>query len=84
MTLQKKPSAQEIREENRKIRQMKLLVDFTCALLAQADLTLKEMLNLTATAKKRVLELFPGKEATFDLIYKPRFERIIRERTILN
>ena len=84
MILMKKTSIEEIREENKKIRQMRLLVDFTCALLAQADLSLKEMLNLTAAAKKRVLELFPGKEATFNLIYKPRFERIIRERANLN
>ena len=72
--------AEKIREENKKIREMRLSADLTCALLSQSNLTLTEMLNLVAATKKRILELFPGKESTFDLIYKPRFERIIRER----
>jgi hypothetical protein len=74
------PSKEEIREENRKIRRMRLLVDLTCSLLAQADLSSVEMTNLVNATKQKVLELFPGKETTFDLIYKPRFTRIIRER----
>jgi hypothetical protein len=71
---------EEIQEENRKIRRMRLLVDLTCSMLAQADLTHIEMLNLVAATRKTILEMFPGKEEAFDLIYRPRFERIIRER----
>ena len=67
-------------EENRKIRQVRLLVDLTCSLLAQSNLTITEMLNLTSMTKKKILELFPGKETVFNLIYKPKFERIIRQK----
>jgi len=70
----------EIHEENRKLRQVRLLVDLTCSMLIQADITLPAMLNLVSATKKKILELFPDKESTFDLIYKPRFDRIIRER----
>jgi len=70
----------EIQEENRKLRQVRLLVDLTCSMLIQADITLPEMLNLVSSTKKKILELFPDKESTFNLIYKPRFNRIIRER----
>ena len=70
----------EIHEENRKLRQVRLLVDITSSMLIQADITLPEMLNLVSSTKKRILELFPDKESTFNLIYKPRFDRIIRER----
>ena len=77
-------SKEDIQEENRKIRKMRLLVDFTCSMLAQAQLSLPEMLNLVNTTKKKILEYFPGKESTFDLIYKPRFDRIIKERLNTN
>ncbi len=73
-------SQEEIREENRKIRRMRLLVDLTCSLLAQADLSYIEMLNLVEATRRTILEMFPGKEQAYDLIYRPRFERIIRER----
>lgn len=71
---------EDIQGENRKIRKVRLLVDFTCSLLSQAQLSLPEMLNLVSSTRKKVLEYFPGKEDTFDLIYKPRFDRIIKER----
>jgi len=32
-----------------------------------------------AATRRRALELFPGKEDTFDLILAPRFARLIRE-----
>lgn len=69
-----------VKEENRKIRRTRLLVDLTCAMLAQANLSLPEMLSLIETVRKQVLTYFPGKDSVFDLIYKPRFQRIIRER----
>ncbi|HHM24221.1 MAG TPA: hypothetical protein ENJ23_04190 [Bacteroidetes bacterium] len=74
------PTPEEIREENRKIRRMRLLVDFTCSMLAQADLSYLEMLNLVEATRRTILEMFPGKEQAFELIYRPRFNRIIEER----
>ncbi len=69
----------ELREENRKMRFLRLIVDATAARLRQGDLSPMEALALMAETKKAVLRLFPDKEDTYDLIYKPRFERIIRE-----
>ena len=80
----KMATKEEIQEENKKIRKVRLLVDLTCSLLAQAQLSLPEMLNLVSGTRKKVLEYFPGKELTFDLIYKPRFDRIIKERLNTN
>jgi hypothetical protein len=74
-----KPTKEEIQEENRKIRRLRLLVDFTISLLYQSNLTLPEALKLIANTKTTVLGLFPGKEHVYDLIYKPRFERILTE-----
>jgi hypothetical protein len=55
-------------------------MDFTAALLWQADLTLDEAQKLVAAARERALELFPDKGETFDLIYGSRFRRILAEK----
>jgi hypothetical protein len=66
--------------EEIKIRKLRRTVDLTTALLSQADLTLESAQRLIASCKKSALELFPDKEETFDLIYGPRFRRILAER----
>ncbi|MFQ5772349.1 MAG: hypothetical protein ACE5HX_17570 [bacterium] len=73
-------SSEELAEEQRKMRRLRAIVDLTAAVLYQSNLTTVEAMELVKAAKKSVLNLFPEKEATFDLIYKPRFERIIKEQ----
>jgi hypothetical protein len=73
------PSENEIREESRRIRRLRLLVDFTISLIYQGNLALPEALKLIENTKAIALSLFPGKEQVYDLIYKPRFERILTE-----
>jgi len=68
-----------LREENRKMRFLRLIVDATAARLRQGDLSPIEALTLMSETKKAVLHLFPDKEDVYDLIYKPRFERILKE-----
>ena len=70
----------EIQEERKKLRYLRLIVDLTLQLLYQEDLTVSEMLELVEATKKQVLTLFPGKEFQFELIYRPRFNRVIQER----
>ncbi len=74
----------EIEEEKRRLRQLRLIVDFTAQMLYQADISIPEMLELVEATKKTVLHLFPGKEFQFELIYRPRFNRIIQERLSSN
>lgn len=71
---------EEIAEEQKKMRRLRTIVDLTAAVLYQRNLSTVEALELVAATKRSVLSLFPDKEETFDLIYKPRFERIINER----
>jgi hypothetical protein len=70
----------EVEEENRKIRYLRFLVDFSVLSIQQDDLLLKEALQLVEDIKKAACNLFPGKEETFELIYRPRFNRVIQER----
>ena len=80
MTGETKPDKGEIEEENRRIRTLRLLVDFALAYLAQTNLPLEEAQAVVQGVKKQALRLFPEKEETFDLIYLPRFRRLLREK----
>jgi hypothetical protein len=73
------PTREEIDQEQKKLNRMRFLVDFTSALLRQGNLSMPEMIRLIAATRNNVLLLFPDKAETYDLIIKPRFERIIRE-----
>jgi hypothetical protein len=70
----------EIREESRKIRYLRFLVDFSILSIQQDDLLLEEALKLVEEVRRAACSLFPGKEETFELIYRPRFYRVIQER----
>ena len=70
----------EIREENRKIRFLRYLVDFSLQSIQQDALSLEEALKVVEDVKRAACNLFPGKEETFELIYRPRFNRVIQER----
>ncbi|NOY64899.1 MAG: hypothetical protein GXO97_05840 [Nitrospirae bacterium] len=69
-----------IKEENKKMKRLKFIVDLTEAILMQSPLSIEEALQLMDNTKKAVLNLFPDKEDVYELIYTPRFKRIIAER----
>ena len=70
-----------LREENRRLRRLRLVVDLTIARLYQdPDLSLLEALQLTERCRDAALAMFPGKETAFELIYRPRFERVLHAR----
>ncbi|HVP77691.1 MAG TPA: hypothetical protein VMV04_07325 [Thermodesulfobacteriota bacterium] len=70
----------EVREESRKIRYLRFLVDFSILSIQQDDLLLEEAQAIVENVKRAACGLFPGKEGTFELIYRPRFNRTILER----
>jgi hypothetical protein len=70
----------EVREENQRIRFLRFLVDFSLRTIQEEDLSLEEMLRMVEDVKRAACNLFPGKEETFELIYRPRFDRVIQER----
>jgi hypothetical protein len=69
----------EIREENKKIHYLRMLVDLTRNILYQGNLPLSEALKLVADTREAALKLFPGKEGTYEIIYQSRFNRILAE-----
>jgi hypothetical protein len=71
---------QALLAEERKIRRLGRAMDVAAALLWRVDLTLEEAQDVVSHAKQTALQLFPDKEDTFDLIYGPRFRRILTEK----
>ncbi len=76
---EKKITLQDVAEENRKIRMLRLMVDLSLSLILQKQLTSEEALEQFARVKRFALKLFPGKEEAFELIYAPKFKRAIAE-----
>ena len=70
----------EIEEENQRVRTLRFLVDFSLAYLAQTEMDLEEAQAVVSGVKKQALRLFPDKEETFNLIYLPRFQRLLRDK----
>jgi hypothetical protein len=70
----------EIKEEDRRIRHLRRLVDFSLAFIAQSPLSPDEARGVVQGVRQQAMTLFPGKEETFDLLYTPRFRRLIAEK----
>ena len=72
--------AAKIEHENKMIRRLRILVDLTFAVIAQDDdMTLESGWEHVLALKGAAVAMFPGKEETFDLIYLPRFSRLLAE-----
>lgn len=69
-----------VKAENLKIRRLRVIVDLATSLLRQSDMPLTDAVRLVRAVRTQALALFPGKERTYDLIYAPRFARILREK----
>ena len=67
-------------EEDRRIRRLRRTIDLVCTALYSEPLTVDDALDLMNFARRETIELFPEKEAVFDLIYSPRLARIVAER----
>ena len=71
---------EELKEEDRRLRQLQLVVGLTMSVICQTKLSLEEASRMVAAVRQLALKLFPGKELAFDLIYQPRFRRLLAER----
>ena len=70
----------EIADENRRMEQLRRLVDGAVKQLRHPEIGWEEGRALIERVRQQALELFPQKEQAFDLIYKPRFYRILDEK----
>ena len=73
-------SEAEKQEEEKRIRYLRRLVDFTLALIAQSAIPLAEAQRLIDGVRQQAYYLFPEKKDTFEFIYTPRFRRLLAEK----
>jgi len=79
--LHEEQARRECDEEARKIRRLQLMMSMVSSVIGQdPSLTIEEASELAAGAKRAALAMFPDKELAYDLLYKPRLQRLIRER----
>jgi len=68
-------------EEAKLIRRMQMMMSLVMQTVAQdGSLTIEEASQMIADARAAALVMFPGKELAYDLIWKPRFQRLMMER----
>jgi hypothetical protein len=73
------PTKAEIDEESRRVRRLRIVVNLSLSVIAQGDLPYSEAQELAAAARRLAEELFPGKGEVYDLLYRPKFRRLINE-----
>jgi hypothetical protein len=72
-----RPTQEQIDDESRRIRRLRILVQLTIESIAGGDLTPEEAAGMVAATRRVALEMFPGKERAFDLLYRPKFQRVM-------
>jgi hypothetical protein len=74
-------SSQELLEENRKLRRLQLMMNMVLSVLSQdPNLTVEQASTMVADARRAALAMFPDKELAFNLLWKPRLQRVMTER----
>jgi hypothetical protein len=72
---------QDSEDEARRIRRLQIMMSMVSSVISQdPSLTVEEASELAASAKRAALAMFPDKELAYDLLYKPRLQRLMTER----
>jgi hypothetical protein len=68
-------------DEARRLRRLQVMMSMVMSVLSQdPDLTVEEAAEMAANARRAALNMFPDKELAYDIIYRPRLQRLINER----
>jgi hypothetical protein len=68
-------------QESRNIRRLQVMISMVMSVISQdPSLTVEEASAMAANAKRAALAMFPDKELAYDLLYKPRLQRLMNER----
>ena len=70
---------EQLADEARRAQKVRQVVDIATNLIMQSNMTRQDAENLVAVVREHILALFPDGEQTFELIYRPRFRRLIDE-----
>lgn len=71
---------EELKEEDKKIRRLRHMVDFALEYIRTQRIDHDQALQVVQGVRNFALRLFPGKEETFDIVYAPRFKRLLNTK----
>ena len=72
---------EELREERLKLRRLQMMMNMIMSVIGQdPDLSVERAAEMVADSRRAALNMFPDKELAFDLLWKPRLQRLMRER----
>jgi hypothetical protein len=74
------PTPEELEDEDRQVRQLRIAVHLALSVIAQTNVSLAQAREIVSATRTMALRMFPGKELAFDLIYLPRFRRLMADR----
>ena len=75
------PKTAEIEAERKKVRRLQFMMSMVMNCVGQNDaMPVEEASQKKTSARKETLNMFPGKDLAYDLIYRPRFQRLIQEK----
>lgn len=75
------PEGLRVQQERKQLRRLQMMMNMTMQVIAQdGSLTVDEASQMIADSREAALNMFPGKELAYDLIWKPRFQRLMVER----
>ena len=69
-----------VREETRRLRRLQLTVRLVMNIISQSNLPFEEASEMVAATRRVALNLFPGKEQAYDLLYQPRLQRLLVQK----
>ena len=70
----------EVQDESRRTRRLQIAVSLVINIISQGNLPLDEASRLVAVTRRVALSLFPDKESTYDILYKPKLQRLLTEK----
>ena len=68
-------------DEAKRLRRLQVMMSMVMSVISQdPNLTVEEASELVAGTKRAALAMFPDKELAYDILYKPRLQRLMNER----
>ena len=68
-------------DEARRLRRLQIMMSMVMSVISQdPNLTLEEAAEMAANARRAALTMFPDKELAYDILYRPRLQRLMNER----
>jgi hypothetical protein len=68
-------------DESQRLRRLQIMMSMVMSVISQdPDLTIEEAAEMAANARRAALNLFPDKELAYDILYRPRLQRLMNER----